>query len=1216
MSILGGINITKLTLIQGLIALAGFFVFGSNAAQAATNLNGYPSGAGGLMSLANSPYIVTGDIAVNNGNTLTIQPGVVVKMQANRAIILLNGNIIIGSASNPSPVVITSYKDDAYGGDTNADGAATSPSAGDWKYIQASSASSHVTINNALIRYGGSSSAMIQVLSDAQATIASSTIEYSNNTALGIRNGATTLTLTNSIIRHAYEGLTISFQADATITGSTFSNNRRGIAIDTDADVAHLTISGNTFFDNNWVTGVPTPAGLDFADVDDTLLAINNDWGSTTGPTIASNPSGTGDRIIGNVTYSPWTGQNAAPVLSYAATSGYVSDGVEPNISFKTQSVPLFAVAYSDADNQPPSYVNLVVATSTFPMVSYFGGTQTYYSDPYAFAKGTYSYHFEASDGVATARLPATGELSFEVKNIPVILVPGIMGTEMKKDGDLIWPDTVEMLRNPGDEFMNVLSVNTDGTFVDNQVALGDIVRSAPTKDIFAGLITEFVASGYQENTDLFVLPYDWRLDIRSTSVDLKNKINTVISQTGSSKVDIIAHSMGGLLSKQYILDNGSGLIDKLIFVGTPHLGAPKAAKTLLLGDDLGIRLLFAGLDDDRIKYISQNMPAIYQLLPSSVYFSQIGHYYSELGNLGIGHDYTSMRKYLIDSGLNLTLINDANSFHSSVMDNFDATGIDAYNITGCTTPTISSITKRTDFNNEYTLQMSAGDGTVPFGSANAINVVNGNSYYFKNHGFLDSVFPRIDHAELPSTSGIKELITDIITGSSVSLPDYATQNSSECKLEGEIVSLHSPVNIHIYDQDGNHVGRGENGDIDYNITGVAYEEIGENKFVFLPTSGGQTYQIELDGTGVGTYSLRVSKIEDNQVVETAYYSDLPVNTSTEATVTLAGNVSQTVLSVDQNGTGSFTPEPISAVLDSTQATDITQPASTISVAGGQTSATVSLSATDDNAGVLKIEYSLNNGATWNTYASSFIITSIGNTIVQYQSTDRAGNVETTKSREITVTAAPNAVISIPSSSATSPADSAGKPPQILGEQVERPANEQYTKDDILEALSQAKTEILLDYLNQVPNPTLEQRVAQDYGQGLSLDQPSINFIAYGTKSTQKLGLGERLGVLRSYQYAFGKLPQTAADWQDAVNIATNQLPVKRSIKAEQEARVVVRKIYGKIDSQSVMFIAYGLRPIARDIKKEQTELARFGRIFGKMPNSVFDWNVFRKLVY
>jgi len=1209
------------------ILAAGFFIglglvlFGGQA-LAATDLFGYP--LSGVMSLAGSPYIVKGDITINNGNTLTIESGVIVKMQSGRSIILLNGNVIIGSASDPNPVVITSYKDDAYGGDTNGDGS-TSPGRGDWKYIQVSSASSQITVNNTLIRYGGLSSSMVQILSGARATIANATIEYSNDAGLGIRNGDSVLTLTDSIIRNNYEGLTISFQADATVTGTTFSSNRRGIAIDTDADVAHFSISGNIFSGNNWAVGMPTPAGLDFADLDDTLIVINNDWGSASGPTIASNPAGTGDRIVGNVTYSPWTGQNQAPTLSYTGASGYTTDGVEPNISFKTLNAPIFKISYSDPESETPNYIRAVINNIYYALATTTSGAYIYEAGLASFPKGSFSYHFEVSDGTNTARLPASGELSFEVRNMPVLLVPGIMGTEMWDGSEKVWVDMRDLIMDSDDNFMDVLAMNLDGTPVDSQVTPGDIIRGEPFTDVFNGLIDKLSNLGYVEDIDLFVMPYDWRFDVKTNSNVLKGRIDLVKNQTGSSEVDIIAHSMGGLLTKQFILDNDASSINKLIFVGTPHLGAPKATKALLFGDNMNV----FRLSPVRVKYISQNMLSVYELLPSRMYIEQDGRYYFDEAQK-ILFDFDQTKQFLIDSGLNTILLESADNFHSSAIDNFNTSGIDSYNINGCTTPTITTIVKRGT--SEYSVKMMAGDGTVPLGSSRTIDLDNSRQFYFKDHGFLNSLFPRISHATMPSADGIKDLISQIITGATISLPDYATQNVSECYIEGEMVSVHSPVDLHIYDSSGNHVGKGENGDIEYEISGVAYEEIGENKFVFLPTSGGQTYQVELDGTGSGTFSLRVSKVENNEITETAYYSNLPVNTTTEATITLAADVANTVLQVDQNGTGSFNTAPVSAVLNSTQSADITKPSSAIAVSGNslggdryQTSATIDLVSTDDNAGILKTEYSLNNGSTWNTYSNSFIITTLGSNTIQYRATDRAGNVESTKSKTIEVVAAPNAVIIVPSRPiATAPGGQAlpnlersvGQAPQVLGEEVERPANEQYTTDQILDALATADTDVLLDYLGKTRDVILEDKVTQDYGKYLVLDKAATNFIVYGTKSTGKLGIGERAGVLRSYQYVFGKLPQTTNDWQDVVNISTNQLPVKRNTKVEQEARVITRKIYGKVDDKSVLMIAYGLRPEIRDMSKEQSGLSRFGRIFGKMPSSVFDWNVFRKIIY
>ena len=1145
--------------------------------------------------IGNAAYVLDNDISIPTGVTLTIAPGVVVKGEYGAypdSRLEISGRLLAHGTAE-APIVFTSLRDDTVGGDSNNDGSGSSPAAGDWGGLYFENSSNSV-LEYATVRYGGNYS------DDFNGVFYATT----DNVLLHLKNSS--LTIATSTIGLANTAVYMEGTSALTMSGSTVATTTTAIL---SSSSLGSTISNTSFINNTHFAISNTSSQID---------ARHNWWGDDSGPTVTSNPGGTGNSISSNVLYDPWTVQippNQSPTLSYAATSGYITDGVEPNVSFKTLNAPIFKVSYSDPENAAPNYIRAVINSLYYELGTTTDGIYVYEASLGSFPKGSFSYYFEASDGVSSVRLPASGELSFEIKFLPVVLVPGIMGTEMQNGDDLIWPDAGQMFSDPGDDFMNILAMNFNGTVSDSQVTIGDIVRKpVPTKDVFEGLINLLTNSGYQENTDLFVFPYDWRLDIRTTGNSLKDKIDAVKDQTGANKADIIAHSMGGLLTKQYIVDNGSSSVNKLVFIGTPHLGAPLAAKALLWGDNLNVKLMFPFLDPERVRYISQNMPAIYELLPSRAYIDQEYYYYDHTQNDVFDYDRT--KQFLTDFGLSPILLQSADSFHSSSLDNFNIAGIDAYNINGCDMPTITTVIKKS--NGEYGMWLHEGDGTVPLVSSKAVSIDSSRTYYFKG----------IEHATMPSATGIKSLVNNIITGNMLSLPSNATQDSSVCKVTGELVSVHSPVNLHIYDSSGNHVGRGENGEIDYNITGVAYEEIGENKFVFLPTSGGQTYQIELDGTGSGTFSLRVSKIEDSQVTESAYYANLPVSTATEATVTLATDVASTILSVDQNGTGSFAPVSVSAVLNNTQAADITQPSSAMAVFGNslggdryQTSATVNLTTTDDNAGVLKTEYSLNNGSTWNTYGNSFIITTLGSNTIQYRATDRAGNVESTKSKTIEIVAAPNAVIFI------SPPSSGNKEvpkqnpnvetiPQVLGEVIERPANEQYTKDEILNALALADTDTLLDYLGKTRDTGLEARVVQNYGKNLVLDKAATNFITYGTKSTDKLGLGERAGVLRSYQYAFGKLPQTTDDWQDAVNIATNQLPIKRSKKSEQEAQVIVKKIYGKLDNQSVLTIAYGLRPETRNIAKERLELKRFGQIFGKMPSSVFDWNIFREIVY
>lgn len=110
------------------------------------------------QSDANLPFVIDYTKAVGENATLTIKEGTVVKIKPQTGSnwtgnFDISGRLVIeGSASNP--VILTSFKDDEYGGDTNNDGTTTVPIAGSWKYLRFRSAVGTSTLDNAIIRYG------------------------------------------------------------------------------------------------------------------------------------------------------------------------------------------------------------------------------------------------------------------------------------------------------------------------------------------------------------------------------------------------------------------------------------------------------------------------------------------------------------------------------------------------------------------------------------------------------------------------------------------------------------------------------------------------------------------------------------------------------------------------------------------------------------------------------------------------------------------------------------------------------------------------------------------------------------------------------------------------------------------------------------------------------------------------------------------------------
>jgi pimeloyl-ACP methyl ester carboxylesterase len=90
-------------------------------------------------------------------------------------------------------------------------------------------------------------------------------------------------------------------------------------------------------------------------------------------------------------------------------------------------------------------------------------------------------------------------------------------------------------------------------------------------------LIGRLEDEGYELNQNLFVVHYDWRKSNAQSAVGyLIPAINEAKAISGEDKVDIIAHSMGGLVTRAYAQSENlyNDDIDQIIFLGTPNEGA------------------------------------------------------------------------------------------------------------------------------------------------------------------------------------------------------------------------------------------------------------------------------------------------------------------------------------------------------------------------------------------------------------------------------------------------------------------------------------------------------------------------------------------------------------------------------------------------------------------------------------------------------------------
>jgi pSer/pThr/pTyr-binding forkhead associated (FHA) protein len=196
---------------------------------------------------------------------------------------------------------------------------------------------------------------------------------------------------------------------------------------------------------------------------------------------------------------------------------------------------------------------------------------------------------------------------------LPVIVVPGFMGSTLFRGDTMVWPaaktflKTPEMLKMPEEKDLEPRGL------VEEVVVIPGLIKL----DAYNRLV-EYLTQGlgYVEGVDLFVCAYDWRTDLRHAARHLGNLITTWEESKDKvpGKFQVIGHSAGGLVARYYVERmGGRHHIDRLILLGVPHRGTPKPLQTMLGQGNI----LPFGTNKTKLKETVATFLSAYQLLPS-----------------------------------------------------------------------------------------------------------------------------------------------------------------------------------------------------------------------------------------------------------------------------------------------------------------------------------------------------------------------------------------------------------------------------------------------------------------------------------------------------------------------------------------------------------------------------------------------------------------------
>ncbi|MCX6721077.1 MAG: DUF5011 domain-containing protein [Candidatus Staskawiczbacteria bacterium] len=211
-------------------------------------------------------YIFRGNEIVLHGVTLTIEPGVVIKFDSGASMSVSGTIKAIGT--DAEKIIFTSFLDDQYGGDTNADGNSSTPAEGNWQGIYFAPESSGSQFEYSSFRYGGGSLSSIGAVIKADQSaisIKNSVFENNLNRGLYLINTSSTIDSDN-FLGQQYADAWLPFEARAIdvfggsdqITNCYFKNNNFGISISNWTDsggnaVLAQTLVQNNNFEDNWL---------------------------------------------------------------------------------------------------------------------------------------------------------------------------------------------------------------------------------------------------------------------------------------------------------------------------------------------------------------------------------------------------------------------------------------------------------------------------------------------------------------------------------------------------------------------------------------------------------------------------------------------------------------------------------------------------------------------------------------------------------------------------------------------------------------------------------------------------------------------------------------------------------------------------------------------------------------------------------------------------
>lgn len=371
-----------------------------------------------------------------------------------------------------------------------------------------------------------------------------------------------------------------------------------------------------------------------------------------------------------------------------------------------------------------------------------------------------------------------------------------------------------------------------------------------PARTAYQALIDRLELAGYKRGENLFIAHYDWRqTNTESATEYLVPTIEEAKAVTGSENVDVIAHSMGGLVTRAYVQgENYENDIDQFIMLGTPNEGATDA----YLAWEGGI---LPGRWDQSLKWYLNLIETAHlkrngESLPPPLSFRKFFPFLKDLLPI---YDFAARDNELILT----TQLSEQNLFLQQLQ---NITGINVTTIAGSDLSTLQNVLLAAERSPEDELRQRWRDGH-PNPDPPQPNTTEGDETVLLASAQLGSntvTIPNVRHINLP-----EEAQQEVLTA----LDLDATGDHIHYTLPKTILSVLglSPIDIVITGPNGEVLSKNNNTFAGAEYTSEAGNPQGSKLLIITDPPPGE-YQIRIKGTGEGEYSVITTFADADEV--------------------------------------------------------------------------------------------------------------------------------------------------------------------------------------------------------------------------------------------------------------------------------------------------------------------------------------------------------------